>query len=1402
MNLKKIKLTSLVSAFTLIFLFISLVATSLGFLAEKESDFFTININAQQTYFKLNTNGQYDVQFGADNIPSINVECTNPNLISEPTAVTSSSSALQKCRDKNNPSKIAYNCSIVQDTIIYRCRNVDSSAVIDNDPCSIADERAGKCVRGAASDNCSIADERAGKCVRSDVAKQADQDLNQQLNWQKNVFNFGGKTYTDGECATAGSTGFVVCRVKRTDGNYDNYKCKSTSDSTATIRFECTDKIASVVDAKTLSDLKITSDDIVNQINDNVQNNDAKEVKQANSGGVLTLLLDLVSNILLFLVWGFGWLLQGVLWVIMGVFFTFLRINPAGPEFLSVAIEPWRVIVTIANILTLAAFLYTGFQYVLGVGKKQKINDFILNIIVVLLTINFTIFAAASFVNIAQGIGDAFVGGYSIASGQANKDWGTVMFDNFINAIREVSLIRCGNVEEVTGGPTPSCKSTSGIGQVGRLYTQLFRGVGTAQAALIGEITFVVIIGYAIYVMWRGMTTALLRVVGLWMLMVTSPIALAAAFSPIPQLKKIADDWMTKFLQLTFFYPVFVLGMILVGIISKTFGQAARTQINVLTGVSDSGISVAAQGESSPNVLAGTILILVLTGFVAVGSLNILIGFMTTFDKLIAAGWQGIKDLATKSAILSGAAVRFAGGQISKSNQGKILQNNEQIQKAKNKLTDINKDLIAANKITNPQEKLRRINELNKQKKQVKDTLKSARARGAVLQKYKNYGDAIRRSGERIQAAPAVIGAIANLPKNILKNQKVITDARISGEVAGTEFDAYLQLYKSGIIEKEAIPQQYQQDILQAVANPSETRAIRDNLQRRTFNSKVSSALPRGSRATVSAAKELAKNLGSDLKAVSPNNTDLDQFLDIVSKNSSNSEVLRELAFDPQTRALVQQAVDMNLLEGDALKEIKQFPTFLSNVADKRKLAADIAGSEDNLRKFNFSALAADPELAQALFEELSARLGKDGAIAEFNKRAGLIGGFSSYGLQQAESTIMKNSANLSEAQRRVALGTVTAVASIGVGDNAIIRKLMEEVDPTTGRIDPTKADEIMEQNKVRQFGGTSAQEISSLNLAQLEETKIGRIAVEDANYSELSDEEKIETIRAASIASLEAYGIAEVIHKNLLAQSAEVYNKELDAYNIATSLSRAAIKEAKANADLVQKRFREQRKAEIENAKLVAQKVEDEYNRLLESAGNPSSPEEQANLRSQAEASRKKFESEVAEQSRVRLERKLPLPKAQKYAKTAVVKACEEISSRIQGQYPTSDPDEVDTLLEGLTGISEMISEYVASENRDTFAKDPIYAKARRLSSKLTESGLKDELSESRINDLMELAVRRADEQAKILENASPQEVAQNRDAFISAQKTKISRQEQETRRSTNNLNGDSNKILAQALR
>jgi hypothetical protein len=426
----------------------------------------------------------------------------------------------------------------------------------------------------------------------------------------------------------------------------------------------------------------------------------------ANSGGgpnweeLLITLFSLISAIFLVSVYIFGWILSAILWVIGILFINILSINPASPQFIDAAVRPWQTLIGISNLLILSLFIFVGFGYILDLKNlKKDIRTFFLNVSVYALLLQFSLLGIAAVVNITNGIGDAMIYSYSGPVKRSDGTFGTEpdkskLISGLIGGINSASIIRCGTFEtgadgsslNIKNNTTSRCKSGFDSGQAGgesdifssfgdfsSLVTNIIgpdfknavtnigggpdKSVSRSLISLIMESIFVVILFFAIFQMGRGLFLVMFRAVGLWMLMVLSPVALAISFLPFPNFSKYGQEFTDRLVKYTLFYPVFVLGLILIARLTEGFANSVKDQ----TVNSISNNAGAADGSNLQAVF-GLFLGAMLIAIISVGALQVLFSFMEkTFGDLAKAVSSGAKNLfkgLTAAGFVTGAGAR------------------------------------------------------------------------------------------------------------------------------------------------------------------------------------------------------------------------------------------------------------------------------------------------------------------------------------------------------------------------------------------------------------------------------------------------------------------------------------------------------------------------------------------------------------------------------------------------------------------------------------------------------------------------------------------------------------------------------------------------------------------------
>lgn len=402
---------------------------------------------------------------------------------------------------------------------------------------------------------------------------------------------------------------------------------------------------------------------------------------------LLSSLGSVMAVIFFYLVYIFGWIGSILLWWLGIIFINILAINPASPDFIGAALRPWQILTGLANLLILATFIMVGFGYILNIKSlKRNIQEFLLQISIFALLLNFTLLGTAVVVNLAQGIGDVMI--YTTVGAKNGRPNRELLIDGFIRGLNRISYVRCGIYRENASMETQepdACKNsadairrgrergalttvTDQAGDFGRGIANFnsrggldFGGILTnagVQSNVLRmtllESLFLFVVIYALVQLWNGLSLVMFRLIGLWLLMVTSPVALALYFLPVKSLSKYANEWMDKFWRSTFFYPFFVLALVLHMRLVEALSLAVYQPgflpdgATVSTGGNSSSGNPAAFGGSievyaaTDQQLWRTAIITLVSGsilaFIAIGTFSLIIKFFRdTFGAIVSA---------------------------------------------------------------------------------------------------------------------------------------------------------------------------------------------------------------------------------------------------------------------------------------------------------------------------------------------------------------------------------------------------------------------------------------------------------------------------------------------------------------------------------------------------------------------------------------------------------------------------------------------------------------------------------------------------------------------------------------------------------------------------------------------
>ena len=1031
-----------------------------------------------------------------------------------------------------------------------------------------------------------------------------------------------------------------LCRVKNSDGTYINFaNCTNKGIAIAgkgVTGFSC--------DTVLKTKESISKDNIIKLIPANLINNivTLSEQDKKDKDTVATIaspvseivkaLLDFISAVILIFVYFAGFFAGIVLWVLGIVFLIIIQINPASSEFLNVAREPWQIVVSIANLLILFSFIYIGFGYLLGLKsiiKGNKWENFITNILIVGITVNLSLFGAAAFVNFTHGIGDTFIGAYSTTNGKNRSE---AIIGDFIKSIEQVSYIRCGAVNVTEGQKAtsggPKCDENPlgtplrlGEGIVNGLSFNIFgaffgKKAGATTAITAGEIVFLVVMIYAIIQMWKAMFIAILRVVGLWILMVVSPLALVAYFSPFDQLKKLSAKWWENFSSLAFFYPIFIFGLILIGRISSAFSDSANKNLKVLVGsvTDNSGVLVSAATENTDSALATNLGLVIAIAFASVYMLGLLVSSYNVMIEAIKAGIKtatsaiggAVQKLGTAGRLGSQAIGMVAPGVANKLKLKERLANNFNkkdlaMTLEAGKLRDQARSLPAGSAAAASKfDRANRLDSLVKARQNAR-SVRFQKARDNLRTDWFKRGDKIEEWANR---DPLAFG------KDIKNKWATEKKARLAGYEAERNFNREVFLRENGQskladLDKNAKLRGLDGDDIRELKRSSPTwqKDKAEEYRKQAFDRAVGTdaRIPRNSLA--SKGLKLADKYGGDFKKMSAD--EQAAFVDIVKDGVEVGDIRQQFIGNSNMRNMIRDAVDSDsVFTEDQKEKIKRkAPVFIGNNTERR-IAFQQAGLNDELfKEFDGSSLGVDREDADAFFQARSSKVGKDQAIKDLTSKAGLRGGFSDFADGLSRDKVLasmslsdKNKDHQSQIER-IDLATRQSMAK-GLDENYFIGKAAEAIkNGGADSYDQAKFDKDLKDYMKKNFGATTAAEAtnnatlaSNLGVANNESDILAAIQAK-------SQFKGIDVVAGSDAEKLAIYKAAIARNVDTLDQTKEVIGGQYT--KIGTQVAdetdkankdNALLKKAKEEAQALSKELASGRKSEITYADLTSQ--------------------------------------------------------------------------------------------------------------------------------------------------------------------------------------------------------------------
>jgi hypothetical protein len=733
-----------------------------------------------------------------------------------------------------------------------------------------------------------------------------------------------------------------------------------------------------------------------------------KKSEDNTAGGITDILLNLVMAIITLIVWAAGTVMEHVLWLVIAAFVFLVRINPADSTWIQVATAPWLVIQSISNLTILGAFLYVGFGYLLNIKKlKTRIDTFLTNIIIIAVVTNMTLLGTASIINIAQGIGNVFLASYAaVTEGAAGqKEIEKAFIGGVLESFRQISEIRCGSLssnisvqnlavnpfvlqvdaqttpapaapaQTNNGGanagakPADSTKSVNseasnnecpnagkngpeqGFNEIGNVFKDVFsKTAGKGFEKMIREAIYLIIVIVAIFVFFKVIIIALIRALGLWFLMILSPFALAAQFSPEGfGLKKHAIAWGKAFLEFTLFYPAFILGLVLSKELTGAFNKAAKGTFDNAVGDQGNGVS--------------TIVLVIMMGVVAIGSIYMLGNF---FEKMFKKISDGVFDAA---GTIGGSATRWAGAALG----GAVG------------LAGASGSKLAQRRIDTLQERLKGVNgnddAAKMQRALIKDQIRNAVAYKQASSKVRLTGEGITSTGKKIgnfiEMLPERRNTLEDLGKSIGEKWSRDKKARIASFKEGDRLRQELYFRKNPKIAgmlgidpdldpKAKLRGVDRDDMLDNLAkDPNYYKNLVDKSIKNTFDKSLGKDTAIRRDVAQKKMLRLAEKFGGDFDKMDSEARDF--FEDALEQHHEDDALMSSLAGDSNALKMVRQVMGSNRLEGKTQNKIrKTSPIFIEDGRDRQKQVSAFSKKErDNLGGYN----VADGEVFQGLLD-------------------------------------------------------------------------------------------------------------------------------------------------------------------------------------------------------------------------------------------------------------------------------------------------------------------------------------------------------------------------------------------------------------------------------------------------
>lgn len=266
------------------------------------------------------------------------------------------------------------------------------------------------------------------------------------------------------------------------------------------------------------------------------------------------------------------YILNGLAWVAYSILLFFSKLITLAAYLLKSAFEienitsftkvpivttGWGITRGLCNMFFALILLLMAFDTILQTNKFP-IKTILPKLILVALTINFSLIFLGIIIDFSQILTRYFI----TAAGGTSGDIG-------------VQLANGLNMAKVFQTPTNLTSDAQ--------LQQAFGGTSSSFLSIISSLIFgIIIILIAAFAIGAGAIFMLVRLVSLWVLLITAPLAWLAMVAPLPGLSSLTGDWWKKFFQWTFFAPIYAFFIYLSVLASSAAATFSRTNTGSL----------------------------------------------------------------------------------------------------------------------------------------------------------------------------------------------------------------------------------------------------------------------------------------------------------------------------------------------------------------------------------------------------------------------------------------------------------------------------------------------------------------------------------------------------------------------------------------------------------------------------------------------------------------------------------------------------------------------------------------------------------------------------------------------------------------------------------------------------